>query len=177
LKRKGLVPKGNFSQLKISNNLFGKNISIPLRSWKEGVQSQMKFHTIEKPQKKFVWKIFQRHIWGFEMKRCRCKWYFRQLKTSKNSLKKLFQRYIWGLEKKGWSFKWNLKQLKTSKISLGKIFLSTFKVLKRRSVVLNEISNNCRPQSFTFKAHLKPWKDKGLGPKQDSRELKTSNQF
>ncbi len=143
---------------------------------KRGYSPKQNFTQLKNLKKKIVWKIFQRHIWGFEMKRRSYKWYFRQLKTSKNSLGKLFQRYIWGLEKKGRSFKWNLKQLKTSKNSLGKIFLSTIKVLKR-SVILNEISNNWRPQSFTFKAHLKPWKDKGLGLKQDSRELKTSKQF
>jgi hypothetical protein len=67
--------------------------------------------------------------------------------------------------------------LKTSKKSFGKIFLSTFKVLKRRNLVLSEILDNWRCQSFTFETHLKLWKEKGLGPKWDSKKLKTSKQF
>jgi len=91
-------------------------------------------------------------------------------------LEKYFKSTFKVLKKKGCSFKWNLKQLKTSKNFLGKIFLGTFKVWKRRSVLLNEISDNWKPQSFIFKAHLKPWKEKGLGSKQDAKELKTSKQ-
>jgi hypothetical protein len=93
-------------------------------------------------------------------------------------LEKYFKGIFKVLKKIGCSFKWNFKQLKNSKKnSLGKIFLGTFKVLKRRNVGLNEILDNWRLQSFTFKAHLKSWKEKGLGFKQDSKELKTAKQF
>ncbi len=49
--------------------------------------------------------------------------------------------------------------------------------LEKKGLVLNEVSNNWRLQSFTFKTHLKLWKEKNLGPKHDSIKLKTSKQF